>query len=74
MSGALNETEFFQIEFKTKNEIGRDDSEKSLLELFVKLNINYQVDLNSIEYVILKKNDFVQKVKLNFLNDECKVF
>lgn len=70
MNSLPKESGFLKIEFKTSAEKNKDEVEQRLFELFEKLDLNREKDLNSIEYVIVKTTDFVQKVKLNFVNDK----
>ena len=73
MDSLLKNDESFKIEFKIASELRKEEVEKTLLELFEKLHVNHQVDLYSIEYISLKTSDFVQKIKLHFLNDKSIV-
>jgi hypothetical protein len=70
MNSLPKESGFLKIEFKTSAEKNKDEVEQRLFEIFEKLDLNREKDLNSIEYVIVKTTDFVQKVKLNFVNDK----
>ena len=70
MNSLPKESGFLKIEFRTSAEKNKDEVEQRLFELFEKLDLNREKDLNSIEYVIVKTTDFVQKVKLNFENDK----
>jgi hypothetical protein len=70
MNSLPKESGFLKIEFKTSVDKNKDEVEQRLFEFFEKLDLNREKDLNSIEYVIVKTTDFVQKVKLNFVNDK----
>ena len=70
MNSLPKESGFLKIEFKTSAEKNKDEVEQRLFEFFEKLDLNREKDLNFIEYVIVKTTDFVQKVKLNFVNDK----